>query len=145
MSNDPTNHKPPPPPGTIDFEFTDFETARRVHESPPEGVDRIQTFAPNYWEQRRRKPLASDRALTSEALQWLISLPAELRPRVLCDRFPRVANALALIWDRPERQPALDALLNDTRGSRQGFPAEITSELRALRTAFASDPSPPAG
>jgi hypothetical protein len=140
MSHDPTNPKPPPPPGTIELEFTDFETARQALDLPPEGLDRVASFAPDYWEQRRRKPVPSDRALTSEALQWLISLPQEVRPRLLCDRYPRVANALALIWDRPERLPALDALLTDRRGGRKGFAPEITSELRALRAACDTDP-----
>lgn len=135
-----TSPKPSVPPGTIEFEITDFETARRALELPPEGLERIQTFAPNYWEERRRKPQPSDRALTSEAMQWLLTLPADLRPREVCNRYPRVANAIAESWIHPERLQILDAFLTDSRGNRRGFPPEVERELRALRGAADSDP-----
>jgi hypothetical protein len=45
------------PPGSIEFELTDLENARQALEELPEGVDKLPMLAPNYWEQRRRKPL----------------------------------------------------------------------------------------
>jgi hypothetical protein len=78
--------------------------------------------------------MASDRALTGTALDWLIKLPAELRPRQLSESYPRVVNLIAEYWGHPERRiEVLDELLIDSRGKRQGFPPAETHELRNLR------------
>jgi hypothetical protein len=133
--------KPPPPPGSIEFELTDLEHARLAHEELPDGVDKIPTLVPNYWEQRRRKPLPTDRALQGSTIEWLLKLPASLRPRELCDRYPRAANAVAAAWHGSERAAVLDDLLSDRRGNRRGFPPEVKSELQALRYAVANPSS----
>lgn len=123
-------------PGSIDFEPTDLSTARAALDELPPGVERLPTLAPGYWEQRRRKPQATDRALSGGAIDWVLSLPPSLRPRELCERFPRVANALAEVWRDPARRAALlDDLLLDRRGGRQGFPPEIRREIEQLRRA----------
>ena len=126
------------PPGSIEFELTDLEHARLALEELPEGVDKFQMLAPNYWEQRRRKPLPSDRALQGSTIDWLLKLPVSLRPRELCDRYPRAANAVATAWQGSERAAVLDDLLSDRRGRRRGFPPEVKSELEALRYAVAN-------
>ena len=133
---DPNTSKRPAPPGSIEFELTELEHARLALEEPPEGVDKVPTLAPQYWEQRRRKPVATDRALQGRTIEWLLKLPAELRPRELCDRYPRAANAIATAWWAGERVAVLDELLSDRRGgNRRGFPPEVKSELQALRYA----------
>ncbi len=126
------------PPGSIEFELTDLENARLALEELPEGVDKFQMLAPNYWEQRRRKLLPSDRALQGSTIDWLLKLPLSLRPRELCDRYPRAANAVATAWHGSERAAVLDDLLSDRRGRRRGFPPEVKSELEALRYAVAN-------
>jgi hypothetical protein len=132
----PSPQKRPTPPGSIEFELTDIEHARLALEELPEGVDKVPTLALNYWEQKRRKPVATDRALQGSTIDWLLKLPPPLRPRELCDRFPRAANALAAAWrDVEQRIEALDELLADRRGNRRGFPPEVRSELQALRYA----------
>jgi hypothetical protein len=133
MSGTPPS-KPPLPPGTIEFELTDFSDARDALDDLPEGVREVQALAKGGWEAQRRKPLASDRALTGKALEWLIGLPAELRPRQLSESYPRVANLIAEYWGHPQRRiEVLDELLTDSRGKRQGFPAAEAQELRNLR------------
>jgi len=48
--------------------------------------------------------------------------------------FPRVANALARLWqDDIGLELYLDELLVDRRGGRRGFPPEIHNELLTLR------------
>ena len=126
------------PLGVIEFELTDIADARRAHDTLPEGVDKLPALAPDYWEQRRRKPLPTDRALNGATIDWLLKLPLSLRPRELCDRYPRAANALAAAWHGDERAAVLDDLLSDRRGRRRGFPPEIRSELEALRYAVAN-------
>jgi hypothetical protein len=127
-----------PPFGAIEFELTDIDTARRAHDTLPEGVDKLPELALNYWEQRRRKPVPTDRALQGATIDWLLNLPLSLRPRELCDRYPRAANALAAAWRGSERGAVLDDLLCDRRGRRRGFPPEVRSELEALRYAAAN-------
>jgi hypothetical protein len=130
--------KLPVPPGSIEFELTDLENARLALEELPDGVEKVPMLAPDYWEQRRRRPLPTDRALQGSTIEWLLKLPAPLRPRELCDRYPRAANALASAWQGSERAAVLDELLNDRRGRRRGFPPEVRSELEALRYAVAN-------
>src|SRR5262245_33775606 len=125
---------PSPPPGAIEFELTDFDHARRVLDELPPGVREVSYLAPGYWEERRRKPLASDRALTGPTIDWLIALPAVMRPKTLCEKFPRIVNHIAETWeDHARTADALGRLLVDERGGRHGFPPEIQNEIRRLQ------------
>jgi hypothetical protein len=121
------------PPGAIDFELTDLSAARSVLDDLPEGVLEVERLQPGYWEARRRKPVPSDRALTGAAMDWLIRLPAQVRPQALVEQFPRVVNAIAQVWSDPAAGPrAMARLLTDDRGGRRGFPPEVERELRQL-------------
>lgn len=123
-----------PPDGSIDFELTDFLSARSALDELPEGVLEAQAMKQGGWEAQRRKPVASDRALTGIALDWLMALPHDLRPRKLCESFPRVVNLVAQQWPDPIRRMAvLDGLLVDSRGTRRGFPPEELREIQLLR------------
>ena len=128
--------QPPKPPrqlGTIDFELTDFEDARHVLDDLPPGVAEAKHLQPGYWEQRRRKSVATDRALTGAAMDWVIRLPPSLRPHATCEHFPRVTNAIAAAWpDVAHCSQVLDHIINDYRGGRRGFPDAVRSELAAL-------------
>jgi hypothetical protein len=123
-----------PPPGAIDFELTDFDEARRALDELPAGVVQVQRLRHGgEWASLRRKPLPSDRALTGEALDWIIALPASLRPHATSEQFPRVVNAIAASWsDRPYSLQVIDHMINDYRGGRRGFPVAVQAELRAL-------------
>jgi hypothetical protein len=132
MAHNPSS-RPEVPPGTISFETTDFDDARRSLDELPAGVGELAKYAPNYWEQRRRRSRPEDRALTGAAIEWLLALPTGLRPRVLSERYPRVANMIAAAWPRvEERALVVHSLLADTRGGRKGFPADIRREIEAL-------------
>jgi hypothetical protein len=132
MAHD-ASSRPEAPPGTIPFETTDFDDARRSLDELPAGVVELAKYAPNYWEQRRRQPRPEDRALTGAAIEWVLALPPELRPRALCERYPRVANMIAAAWSRADaRALALHSLLTDSRGGRRGFPVNVRREIEIL-------------
>jgi hypothetical protein len=132
-----THNRAQPPStesGAFEFEITEIGAARRALDELPPGVSTVQTLAPRYWDQRRRKPLASDRALTGAAIAWMLALPPSLRPRMLSEQYPRVVNAIAEVWAKPaDRTAALDTLVTDSRGRRRGFPLHVLAEIEALR------------
>jgi hypothetical protein len=144
--NAPFNPKLPFASGAIDFELVPVDAARAAHDEPPPGVESLPTLVPDYWVPRRRRPGPSDRALTGATIDWLLSLPAAVRPKWLCEKYPRVANAIAAAAPGAERLAAIDALLLDRRGNRGGFPAEVRYEIEQLRdwTAAAVAPAQPA-
>lgn len=130
-----TPPKPPAPPGSIDFEITDFDDARRALDELPPGIAEVQAINSGFgnWETKRRKPLPSDRALTGTAMDWVVSLPPNLRPHTACEQFPRVINAIAESWsDLPFSLQVIDHMITDYRGGRRGFPPSVLAELRAL-------------
>jgi hypothetical protein len=117
--------------GAIEFEFTDLDTARHALDELPAGVGRLE---PDYWKQRRRLPLATDRAIAGTTREWLGRLPAHVRPHALVERYPRLVNLIAETWRSAQRcQETFEDLTMDRRGGRHGFSFEIEVELRALR------------
>lgn len=125
--------KTPAPPGSIDFELTDLADARRNLNVLPPGVEEAKRMQPGYWEQVRRPLGATDRALTGRAMEWVVHLPAELRPQHLCERHPRIANLIAEAWhDVPRCNEVLHQLIHDERGGRRGFATEVNEELVRL-------------
>jgi hypothetical protein len=126
-------HRGVPPPGSIEFELTDVGDARHVLDDLPAGVREREQLEPGYWEQRRRKPEPTDRALTGSAIDWLIQLPADVRPQAMSEQFPRVVNLIARAWhDDAQGEALLRRLLVDDRGTRRGFPAAVEAELYRL-------------
>jgi len=125
--------KPPPPPGSIDFEETDFDSARQALDELPPGLAEVKHLQAGSWEQQRRKPTPTDRALTGPAMDWVIGLPPALRPHATCEQFPRVVNAIAATWaDSAYSLQVIGHMINDYRGGRRGFPESIQRELHAL-------------
>ena len=96
----------------------------RVHdEIPRETVSEFN--------RRRVQPLNQQLPATGK---WLASIPTEIQPLALAQKFPRIANNLARLWqDRVALHDYLDDLVVDRRGGRQGFPPEVHSELLVLR------------
>ncbi len=136
---DPTKKESDPPESTwqdegLEFELTDLGDARRVLDE--ESISQFDVAAiesPAHWKRVRRDPLPTDRALSGQTIDWLLSLPADLHPQHLSTQFPRIANALATVWADPEeRQVTLEKLVNSQRKGRKGFPREVQNELAAL-------------
>ena len=121
------------PEGSIDFEWTDLQSARQALDELPPGIGRAETQTPGYWESRRRKPASADRALTGRTLDWLMMLPPSQRPNVTCERYPRIANRIAESWNiTSERCETLRSLLCNDRGIRRGLPADVRREIELL-------------
>lgn len=115
-----------PPNEILDF-VEDAAKSRAVPVSPDRG------FA------SRRKAAPTNLLLNTTAA-WVESLPHDLQPRVLCGRFPRIANALSSVWADPEMTRAyFTELLYDARCRRQGLPEDVLCELLALRARYESE------
>lgn len=81
----------------------------------------------------RYPPKLRSETLSTLAIDWILYLPATARPKLLGKRYPRIANALAAAWSDPGLfETRLAELMHDNRGTRQGFPPEIASELDSL-------------
>lgn len=126
------------PPGrpafdALEFEVTDFGEARQALNELPPGIAEVAQLKSANWAERRRPARPSDRALTGAAVDWMMSLPAGLRPQKLSMQFPRVANQIAELWaDTRAVRMALEDLLIDRRGGRRGLPDAAQAEVRAL-------------
>src|SRR5206468_8332225 len=85
---------------------------------------------------KQRKAAPMDAPLP-RTFTWMAKLPREVQPLELMRSYPRIANAMATIWNEPEAMSDFfDELLVDRRGNRKGFFPEITGELLALRAYY---------
>ena len=87
------------------------------------------------WTKRRTSEPASGLLRPTDA--WASELPADVQPKALLAKFPRVANLVAVLWKDPDSlRRYVDDLLVDTRGHRQGFPLDVLREIFELRAYF---------
>ena len=83
---------------------------------------------------KRPQSTATVNRLLSSTIDWLASLPPNVRPLALATKFPRVANRIAKEWREPSAcRRDFDDLVYDKRGTRRGFPPDVYVELLALR------------
>jgi hypothetical protein len=83
---------------------------------------------------KRRQNTTAVNRLLSSTIDWLASLPPNVRPLALVTKFPRVANRIAQEWREPGScRQDFDDLVYDKRGTRRGFPPDVYVELLALR------------
>ena len=119
--------------GVLDFQPVSLDSARAALDELPLGVESVLAQVPGYWQNNRRPPLATDRALTGRAMDWAVQLPANIRPLITTERYPRIINAIASAWpDAAARAEMFDHLLNDRRVGRRGFPIDVEREISAL-------------
>jgi hypothetical protein len=98
--------------------------------APPSRSER-QDLKRDWTNARRTKPAGY---MLPVSLKWFASLPLDVRPMALVTDYARIANLLALQWDKPTACRAyLDDLINDRRGNRKGFPPEVRRDLLTLR------------
>ena len=72
--------------------------------------------------------------LTAAAEGWLESLPDDIRPKMVPEKYARIVNRMASLWKRPDEFMAyMDGLLVDDRGDRSGFPMTIALELATIK------------
>lgn len=119
--------------------FRDSDLVRFAHETdrrPNADLARLNAERDAAMQLLRSPPNPRDRALSSLAQAWRDRLPPDRRPLQLCERYPRVANRLALCWGDPVLTEMLfKDLLNDRRGMRlrKGFPPPVLGELLTLQ------------
>jgi hypothetical protein len=131
----PPANVPPVPDEGFEFELTDLASARMALDDAVTEIARqnARPTDPAEWAKRRRPPSPVDRALTGEAITWMLALPEPMRPEQLAERMPRLANKIAAVWnDRLRCASALHALTIDDRGGRRGLPGDILEEVKAL-------------
>ena len=107
----------------------------------PQSDDRTVAagLSEEYWSRYRRASPAD--TLLPATAYWMATLPFEFRPASIADAFPRIANALASMWARPDAFASyMNDLLVDKRGGRSGFPIRVLRELHALRAYHAALP-----
>ena len=81
----------------------------------------------------RERGQQQEQSLSDSTVAWANQLAADLQPHDLLERYPRVANRLALCWSDPLLTSRLfDSLLQDRRGGRRGFPEGVKANLIAL-------------
>ncbi|SFI28694.1 hypothetical protein SAMN04515618_11622 [Collimonas sp. OK307] len=89
------------------------------------------------WEHLRRMLGPADLNLQEQTYDWLLSLPTDIWPLWLIKNYPRIANQFAEVWlTRSAGERLFAELLLDQRGTRKGFPEEVSREIMALKQYF---------
>ncbi|MGA7179132.1 MAG: hypothetical protein WBX11_06020 [Thiobacillaceae bacterium] len=89
------------------------------------------------WVAQRAPEKPGDQILSLEALAWFDSLPQDVRPNNLAQRYPRICNRVVDRWKYPDLMVHFfDDLLMDSRAGRKGFPMIIALEIASLKEHF---------
>lgn len=89
------------------------------------------------WEDSRRRENQKNHDLHELTYRWFAKLPENIKTWDLIRYFPRIANELADVWERPTVCARfLDQLLLDNRGDRKGFPVKVMREIMTLQHYF---------
>jgi len=82
----------------------------------------------------RRRTASPVDYLLPASIDWLMSLPREVRAVALASKYPRIVNLIVQHWNNYDACCACFAdLLADRRGNRRGFPADVHSDIRMLQ------------
>lgn len=113
------------------FEKVSLEDAKRVHDGVPSTKSSLDGPLDGH---HNRARINNDEPLRPETAQWLLALPATVRPHKLAQRYPRVANRICALWGQPRQcSDYLDELLLVRRPvPRQGFPSEVAKDIAGL-------------
>lgn len=122
-------------PDVFEFEKVSVADARKaLEDGGPAAHASTQAPAPaaGQWDAKRRT--GAEETLSPETSAWIGTLPANVRPKQLALRYPRLANRIGETWRAPLHcLHLLDGLMTDDRGGRQGFPLAVATELATLR------------
>ena len=117
----------------IPFEKVAISEAKAVLDED----DLLRARQEENWEHLRRMVSPSDLKLKASTYNWLLTLPTDVWPLWLVKRFPRIANHFAEVWGQQSVCGNLFVeLLLDYRGTRKGFPVEVSREIMALKMYF---------
>lgn len=118
------------------FEVVDIQDARKSLDRGLDGrpLAGAQQASATLERPTLAKPAEHQEQLPSTTVRWIVGLPAAYRPLHLFKYYPKIGNALALIWNDPKAtQEFFDGLMVDHRGGRQGFPKEVFDDLMRLQ------------
>ncbi|PUA17004.1 hypothetical protein [Glaciimonas sp. PCH181] len=119
----------------IPFEKVAFLEAKAVLDNAP-SLSKEEN-----WAAKRRMEGPADFKLNEATYHWVLTLPTEVWPLWLMKNFPRIANQFAEAWRKPDTCEGLFVqLLLDQRGTRKGFPVNVSREIMALKLYFDSKP-----
>ena len=133
MSTEPVDFTPSAS-GVIEFEPVEPVVLIQQTAEPPvdETLDN-DPLSPVFGQKKGSKPAAGEQMLAGATIDWFVALPAAARPKVMCERYPHVANRLARGWhDLPHSAAQLRTLARDPRWGSAGFPGLVQDELRRL-------------
>ena len=113
-------------------DVTRFDRVRGHGQAAPASVPAdADPGAAQYGHLRKAAPVETLLPLT---VRWAARLPEPVRPYVLMQQYPRVANLLAAAAATSASLNAcLADLLIDRRGGRRGFPEPVAQDLLRLR------------
>jgi len=121
------------PSGIIEFEQIAPETLIEKAQTAVDDAMDGDPLSINYGRRKDDKPAAAERMLAGSTIDWLVAFPPDARPKALCERYPHVANRLALNWqDKATSAQSLQTLIGDARWGSAGFPAQVQGELQRL-------------
>ena len=121
------------PSGIIEFEQIAPETLIEKAQAAVDDAMDGDPLSINFGRRKDHKPAAAERMLAGSTIDWLVAFPLDARPKALCERYPHVANRLALTWkDRPVSAQSLQTLIGDARWGSPGYPAQVQGELQRL-------------
>ncbi len=75
---------------------------------------------------------ASDKQFLKEQMLVRLGPHAKAYPNQIAQRFPHILEKLVCLWGQPEANGYLDSLMVMDRPNRQGFPAEVATEIFQL-------------
>ncbi len=125
------------PSGRLEFEYVEIEPPKPKQAAAATPVDESidnDALSINFGRKKDHKPAAAERMLAGPTIDWLVAFPMDARPKVLCDRYPHVANRLAQGWTHVARSMvAVKQLAEDPRWGGVGYPAGVQLELQRLQ------------
>jgi len=113
----------------------DVSRSARVNTDAPQPQSAATDDQTSWVGRRKAQPVE---VLLPATRRWLDSLPKEISPRALAERFPRLVNLIAVNWNSPNDCCAfISSLLTDQRGGRRGFPGDVSQDIQNLRLYYA--------
>ena len=107
------------------------QAAERAQARLAEKRETTASTHPTQWAHTR--DVNDPQHVTETTRAWANRLASDLYPGELLERYPRVANRLALCWsDAVLTSRLFDSLLQDRRGGRKGFPDAVKEDLLRL-------------
>ena len=120
--------------GLIEFEVLEPAQVARDLDKPEAGEGPVSDpLSVIFGRSKGSKQPAGERMVAGTTIDWLLGFQPELRPKLLCERFPHVANRLASHWaDKAASVQGLQQLVDDPRWGTAGYAGQVQAELSRL-------------